>query len=501
MRVLIALLAAVVLNAAPADDWPQFRGNPRLTGVATSLSAKTLKLLWTFTAGDSIESSAAIVDGTVYVGSQSGELYAVDLATGALRWKYKAAEAIESRRPPTSGRRLVTSAISPAFCTRSTSPDGTLAWKFSAQSEIKSSPVVAGDKVLAGSYDGNLYCLNARTGALLWKVHTNGYVHATPAVADGVAYIAGCDEIFRAIRIADGKELFNIPAGAYTGASPALASAAAYFGTFNNDVLGLDLKTRRITWRYENTERHFPFYSSAALSGGKLVLGGRDKIVHCLDAKTGKALWTFATRARIDSSPAIVDDRVYIGSNDGRLYVLDLDRRKKLWEFDAGAPLSASLGAGGMGEVYRAKDTKLGRDVAIKVLPESFAHDAERMARFEREAQVLASLNHPHIATIHGLEESNGVRALVMELVEGPTLAERIGGRAMPLEEALPIAKQIAEGLEYAHEKGIVHRDLKPANVKLTADGNVKILDFGLAKALETPTPQGNPSISPTLTL
>src|SRR5712671_2243029 len=161
----------------------------------------------------------------------------------------------------------------------------------------------------------------------------------------------------------------------------------------------------------------------------------------------------------------------------------------------------APIGAGGMGEVYRAKDTKLGRDVAIKVLPESFAHDAERMGRFEREAQVLASLNHPHIATIHGLEESNGISALVMELVEGPTLAERIGHRAMALEELLPSAKQIAEGLEYAHERGIVHRDLKPANVKLTADGNVKILDFGLAKALEAPVPAGNPSISPTLAL
>jgi Tol biopolymer transport system component len=154
-----------------------------------------------------------------------------------------------------------------------------------------------------------------------------------------------------------------------------------------------------------------------------------------------------------------------------------------------------------MGEVYRARDNKLGRDVAIKVLPESFAHDAERMARFEREAQVLASLNHPHIATIYGLEESNDVHALVMELVEGPTLAERIGGRAMLLDEALPIAQQIAEGLEYAHEKGVVHRDLKPANVKLTADGNVRILDFGLAKALESQVPAGNPSISPTLVL
>jgi serine/threonine protein kinase len=157
----------------------------------------------------------------------------------------------------------------------------------------------------------------------------------------------------------------------------------------------------------------------------------------------------------------------------------------------------AALGAGGMGEVYRARDTRLNRDVALKVLPESFAHDPERMARFEREAHVLASLNHPHIATVYGFEAG----AIGMELVEGPTLAERIGGRAMPLDEALPIALQIAEGLEYAHEKGIIHRDLKPANVKLTPDGTVKILDFGLAKALETPTAQGNPSISPTLTL
>ena len=162
----------------------------------------------------------------------------------------------------------------------------------------------------------------------------------------------------------------------------------------------------------------------------------------------------------------------------------------------------ALIGAGGMGEVYRARDSKLNRDVAIKVLPAAFANDSDRMARFEREAQVLASLNHPHIAAIYGLEESDGMRALVMELVEGPTLDEQIGGRAMALEEALPIAKQIAEALEYAHEKGIIHRDLKPANVKLTADGHVKVLDFGLAKALEAPAPAvGNPSISPTLTI
>src|SRR4029450_2129071 len=138
-----------------------------------------------------------------------------------------------------------------------------------------------------------------------------------------------------------------------------------------------------------------------------------------------------------------------------------------------------------MGEVYRAKDTKLGREVALKVLPESFTDDAERVARFRREAQVLASLNHPHIGGIYGLEDASGVTALVFELVEGPTLADRIAEGPILLDDALPIARQIAEALEAAHEQGIIHRDLKPANIKLRPDGTVKVLDFGLAKALD----------------
>jgi len=160
------------------------------------------------------------------------------------------------------------------------------------------------------------------------------------------------------------------------------------------------------------------------------------------------------------------------------------------------------LGAGGMGEVYRATDKKLNRDVAIKVIPQQFVRDEQRLARFEREAQVLASLNHTNVASIYGLEESGGAIALVMELVEGPTLEERIKERAIPVAEALPIAKQIAEALEYAHERGIVHRDLKPANIKLTHDGKVKVLDFGLAKALQDDaTSAQNISNSPTLTI
>jgi serine/threonine-protein kinase len=159
--------------------------------------------------------------------------------------------------------------------------------------------------------------------------------------------------------------------------------------------------------------------------------------------------------------------------------------------------ISVPIGAGGMGEVYRGRDTKLGREVAIKVLPESVAQDADRMARFEREAKVLASLNHPNIAAIYGVEE----RALVLELVEGSTLADRIARGPISLDEALPIVQQLIDALEYAHEKGVIHRDLKPANIKITPEGRVKVLDFGLAKALSSDAPAGDPASSPTLTM
>src|SRR6266852_1917484 len=164
----------------------------------------------------------------------------------------------------------------------------------------------------------------------------------------------------------------------------------------------------------------------------------------------------------------------------------------------------SALGAGGMGEVYRARDTKLGRDVALKLLPDTFTHDPERLARFRREAQVLAALNHPNIAAIYGLEEAQDAQFLVLELVDGKTLAHRIADGPVPVDEAIAIARQIAEALGAAHDKGIVHRDLKPSNIGITRDGDVKVLDFGLAKAVESgsasPAGDQSPSASPTLT-
>src|SRR5262245_26991199 len=159
----------------------------------------------------------------------------------------------------------------------------------------------------------------------------------------------------------------------------------------------------------------------------------------------------------------------------------------------------SAIGAGGMGEVHRARDTRLKREVAIKVLPDAFATDADRVSRLQREAEVLASLNHPNIAAIHELGESKGSRFLVLELVEGDTLEDRMRRGALPLDDALKIARQIAEALQAAHEKGVMHRNLKPANIKVTPGDVVKVLDFGLAKIYESEAQQANFSQSPTL--
>jgi outer membrane protein assembly factor BamB len=360
------------------QDWPQFRGNHALTGVAPSPLPDTLKLAWTYDAAEnekdkmdaSIESSAAIVNGVVYVGSMNGYLLAIDLATGKERWKYKAAQEIEESSPAVSNGTVYVGDLSGMFHAVDTAT-GKSKWTFKAGGEIKSSPVVFTDggveKVLIGSYDQSLYCLNAKTGAVLWKFSINGPVHATPSIGNGVAYLTGCDEVFYGVRLSDGKEVQHIPSGAYTGASPALLlappTAMAFFGTFNNDVLGVNLTTKRIMWRYEHPLRHFPFYASAAVTPSLVIVGGRDKMVHALLPKPGtnkgKAAWTFLTKARVESSPAIAGTRIYVGSNDGTLYVLDLATGKKLWEFTAGAPISASPAIGGGRLVVGDQDGKL----------------------------------------------------------------------------------------------------------------------------------------------
>ncbi len=328
-------------RAQPPTAWPQFRGTPLLTGVSPDPLKAPLKVQWTYEAGESVESSAAIVNGTVFVGSQPGVLVALDLVSGKPKWEYKVSEAGLAESSPAVARNLVLVGDLEGVVHAVGAADGKARWTFKTGAEIKSSPVVVGDRVLIGSYDAHLYCLSL-DGALVWKVETKAQVHATPAVRNGIAYVAGCDEILRAIRIADGRELFTMSSGSYTAASPAIVGSRAYYGTFESEVLAVDLDARKLLWRYRHPERNFPFYASAAVADGRVFVGGRDKMVHALDATTGKAIWTFTTRARVDSSPAVAGGIVWVGSNDGRLYALDAASGKSVWEFDAGGPLSAS---------------------------------------------------------------------------------------------------------------------------------------------------------------
>jgi len=247
LPIIIFIVAALQAAAEPAakDNWPQFRGNTQLTGIAAFPLSSPLKLLWTYDAGDSIESSAAIVDGAVYVGSESSDLAALDLDSGKVRWKYHVNDGIGESSPAVHDGLVYVGDLSGTLHAVNAA-DGKNVWKLQTGAEIKSSPVIVGDRVLVGSYDGSLYCVAARTGAVSWKFHTNNYVHCTPGVFEGLAFIAGCDEAFHAIRITDGTEVFQVPSGGYNAASPAIVGRTAYFGTFNNEVLGLSLASHRV---------------------------------------------------------------------------------------------------------------------------------------------------------------------------------------------------------------------------------------------------------------
>jgi outer membrane protein assembly factor BamB len=348
--------------AQSPDAWPQFRGNPTLTGISPTTINAQLKQQWAVSCGEIIESSAALVDGTAYIGAglpnAKGAVLAIGMWDGKVRWRYASEDAVGDSSPTVGNGLVFVGDLGGTFHAINAA-NGQGVWRYKTDGEIKCSPVLVGDRVLIGSYDGSLYCFEARTGKTLWKYKTENYVHGTPCVVNGVAYFAGCDEIFHGIRVADGREALNLPGVGNTGASVAMVGDQVFFGNFSNEVLSYNLKTRRRVWRYLHPTRQFPFYSSAAIIDNKVILGGRDKVVHCLNAATGRELWGFRTQARVESSPAVAGGRVYIGSNDGRLYVLDANTGAKLWEFNAGQAISASPALAGGRVIVGAQDGKL----------------------------------------------------------------------------------------------------------------------------------------------
>ncbi len=331
-------------------NWSSFRGNPQLTGVSDSELPENPRLLWTFQASDMIESTAAVVDGTVYVGALDGVLYAIDAQTGKKRWTYQASGS--TKASPSIDNGVIYFGDSEGVFHAVDIATQQMKWQFKTEGEIISSATFVGDRVLFGSYDGFLYCLNRENGELIWKFETEGYVHGTPGIwtqpsketgdVQNFTIVTGCDSYLRVLNIDDGSQTQLVDLGAYVGASPAISESSVYCGTYGAEILAVNLDTGEIAWRYRHPKRRFPFFASAALTDDAVIIGGRDKMVHALSSETGESLWTYTTKSRIESSAVIVGRRAFLGTTGGMLIALDVSTGESVWEFATGSSIAAS---------------------------------------------------------------------------------------------------------------------------------------------------------------
>lgn len=337
----LALPSGARAASTPAPDWPLFRGDPQLTGVAASALPADLKPLWTHRAAAGIESSAVVAGSLVYVAALDGKLQALALDSGAVKWTYDAGAPIKSSPSVFAG--IVYVGDESGILHAVDAGSGARRWTFATEAAVASSANLAGDLIVFGSEDNNLYALTAKDGKQVWKVTTGGYVYGTPAVFDsgGVMMIAsaGCDGFLRLVRARDGQVLSKLELGGYVGASPAVLKDRAWVGTFENAVLGIDLKGPRLLWSYTNPDRQFPYFASAAVSDQLVVVGGRDKTVSALEPASGRRVWAYVSRAKVDSSPVIVGDRVYAANAAGDLFALGLKSGEKLWQYETGAAI------------------------------------------------------------------------------------------------------------------------------------------------------------------
>jgi outer membrane protein assembly factor BamB len=335
---LLVLLIAWNLSAQ-SPDWPCFRGNPLQTGVTNANLAEQLAPVWTYLLDGGLEATAAIAGNAVYAGSSDGTFVSLNLDTGKENWKYQAGDEIKSS--PAVDRGVVYFGDEKGTLHALDTLTGQKKFTFQADAAITASPAIYEDHILVGSYDQNLYCLKP-DGAVSWKAETAGYVNGTPAIWNGNAVVTGCDGFVRLIQISDRVEKHKIKVGNYIGASPAIYGDHAYFGTFGNQVLSVDLKQFKVSWQYENPEAHFPYYSSAAVTSTGVYIGGRDKYLHALNPETGKELWKFLAKSKVDSSPVVSGDKVFFGTVGGQVFGLAADSGKVVWQYDAADPVVSS---------------------------------------------------------------------------------------------------------------------------------------------------------------
>jgi outer membrane protein assembly factor BamB len=339
----IALFAAGAPTTQTAKP-PTFQGMNRRLRTASGRLADRLNPVWKFKTGGPVVSSATVAGGRVYIGSDDGHVYALRLKDGEKLWSFEAKAVVEATPLVEGGAVVVGSADGYLYSLDATT--GGLRWKYKTEDKILGAANAApapggkGTWIVVGSYDNRVHCVNAATGKRVWTYETDNYVNGSPAIIDGKVLVGGCDGILHVIRLSNGKKIRTIPIGDYIAGSAAVDGRYAYLGHYGSQVVCADLAAGRIAWTYQ--DRQFPYFSSPAAAADRIVIGGRDKRVHCLRRKDGKPLWEFRARGKVDSSPVICDGKVVVGSDDGRLYMLGLNDGRERWSYQIGAPVVSS---------------------------------------------------------------------------------------------------------------------------------------------------------------
>ncbi len=332
-------------SLAQAADWPMHRGGPELRGLAQMPAPAKVELAWQFKADKPVKGAVAIAGGRVFFGDDGGKVYALDLATGKEAWSFKTEAGIEATPLVLDGAVFIGSSDGNLYALDATT--GAEKWRYATDDKIlgganhAKNPNGAGEWILVGSYDTSLHCVDAATGEKIWAHSTDNYINGSPALTpDGEIIFGGCDSFIHVLALKDGAELRQIESEAYIASSVATADGLGYVGNYGNLVLGFNPKDGAILWKYR--DRNFPYFSSAAVTEDRVILGCRDKRLHCIDRASGKGVWTFQTRGEVESSPVVCGDAIIVGSGDGRLYCVGLADGKERWAYEIGAPVTAS---------------------------------------------------------------------------------------------------------------------------------------------------------------
>jgi outer membrane protein assembly factor BamB len=328
------------------EDWPIFRGSTNLAAVTQAALPEQPQILWAFKTEYEIKSSPIIASGMVFIGSNDGFVYAIDLKTGQKEWSFNTEDDVEAA-PLYFDHKIFVGSLGGFFYALNAN-DGKLIWQYETEGQIHGSANYVklsetnDGLVMVGSYDNLMYGFEAKTGKLNWTYETEYFINGSPASSDELAVFGGCDEVVHIISVRDGTKIGQVEAGAYIAGSAAMFGKKAYIGHYGEKLIAIDLEKKRVEWEYGSEKNGAPFFSSPAVNNDVVIIGSRDRLVHCVDRKTGMKRWTFRTHDEVDSSPVICQNKVIVGSNDGRLYSLDLGNGTQLWSYEVGAAITGS---------------------------------------------------------------------------------------------------------------------------------------------------------------